>query len=765
MNLRKEIKNVILPLLKASPILFAMVFLTILIARHGIAYLPEEYQSMGGIKINNLNSSQTGFDLFHTKNNNTPMQNETFLTEIEIFKSKNLIKKTIQQLDWEMSIYRVGEIRTKELYLNRPFQINYTIKKEDVYDKEFYLRYQGNAVFHLSESEESEGSFTPIIIGDTINLNQLSLQIVRVDSFLLENPNSLSIGDKFAFKINSLDKLASTVSSKSLFVRPVEKDISIIKIYYNHELPIKAQNFVDKLMNTYISESRVYKEEMSDETITYLEEQLNKAKKKLNIAESKLATYKTNNQLVNTRQETETLFREVAQLSRQNMDFDLQKSILDQLYQRLATGKSVNDYAPNFKALNNPVFQNSYTQLQALESERQDLAIQYTSESQEITNMNGKINTLRSFLNESVKTALDNLITQQQEIKQNINTNNNKVLTYPEKERKLAILERDVSLNENMYTYLMKKRTELEISRSSNLYPHKIIEEANYPKELIAPNGSLIIGLCVFLVLGFGILLVYIYHYFQAKINTKEDIEDALTIPLMGTVWQNKNNQFHAFEIVSGLLANIFRLPASDTAGEGKLLIVSSLNEGAGKSFVCKNLAQTIAASGLKTLLIDMDVRKPNLHNNWNLHNVGGVSAIVKESLNPLLIVAPTGEENLDLLPAGQQISSALLFSNRTTDFIKELRQHYEMIIIDAAPIGIVPDVIPLMQYSTANLFIVRAGHTKQRYASRIQECFSDWNIPNLQLILNGVTPSKKYIGYVGRNKERFSLNNSFSKN
>jgi len=241
MNLRKEIKNVILPLLKASPILFAMVFLTILIARHGIAYLPEEYQSMGGIKINNLNSSQTGFDLFHTKNNNTPMQNETFLTEIEIFKSKNLIKKTIQQLDWEMSIYRVGEIRTKELYLNRPFQINYTIKKEDVYDKEFYLRYQGNAVFHLSESEESEGSFTPIIIGDTINLNQLSLQIVRVDSFLLENPNSLSIGDKFAFKINSLDKLASTVSSKSLFVRPVEKDISIIKIYYNHELSQRVE--------------------------------------------------------------------------------------------------------------------------------------------------------------------------------------------------------------------------------------------------------------------------------------------------------------------------------------------------------------------------------------------------------------------------------------------------------------------------------------------------------------------------------------------
>ena len=91
MNLRKEFQKIILPLLKASPILIALCVATVFVAKRAIQYLPEEYQSKGAIKINNLNSSQAGFDLFQQKNNNTPMQNENFLTEVEVFKSKDLI--------------------------------------------------------------------------------------------------------------------------------------------------------------------------------------------------------------------------------------------------------------------------------------------------------------------------------------------------------------------------------------------------------------------------------------------------------------------------------------------------------------------------------------------------------------------------------------------------------------------------------------------------------------------------------------------------
>ena len=218
------------------------------------------------------------------------------------------------------------------------------------------------------------------------------------------------------------------------------------------------------------------------------------------------------------------------------------------------------------------------------------------------------------FVNETVRSTLENLNIRQKEIANSISESNTKINSYPEKERKLAVLERAVSLNENMYTYLMQKRTELAISRSSNLYPHKIIEKANMPKELIAPNQPLIIGLCVFLVLSVGIICVFIYNYFTAKINAKADIEEAFETPVLGTVWKNKKNKFKSFEIVSELMANVSQLPKSAIEGQGQLLVVSSMKSGEGKSYTSTHLAKTLAATGQRVLLIDMDIRRPSLH-------------------------------------------------------------------------------------------------------------------------------------------------------
>jgi len=195
------------------------------------------------------------------------MQNETFLTEVEIFKSKDLIKKTIQQLDWELTIYRVGDVRTTELKDDRPFTVKYSVQKEAAYDKDFPLKYVDKQTFHYLINPKEDSSFVAIKIGEWVELEGLKFQINLEESFLLTRPAALQANAQFTFRINSVAALVSSISDKNLFVRPVEKDISIIKIYYNHELPTKAKQFVDMLMFTYMEECRTYKEEMSDETL------------------------------------------------------------------------------------------------------------------------------------------------------------------------------------------------------------------------------------------------------------------------------------------------------------------------------------------------------------------------------------------------------------------------------------------------------------------------------------------------------------------
>ncbi len=712
--------------------------------------MPQEYQSKGAIKINNLNSSQTGFDIFQNKENNTPMQNETFLTEVEIFKSKDLIKKTLQQLDWELTLHRVGEIRQTELYQNRPFQIEYKDVAAKGYDREFHLVYKGNNDFHyLINPEQDSSSHALIQVGKWATLETIQFKLTWNDAYLDKNPQSLNYGDHFVFKINSIDEQVAEVTAKQLFVRPVEKDISIIRIYYQHELPLKAKEFVDALMHEYMEECRSYKEQMSDETIVYLDRQIEEATQKLRTSESSLAYFRTKNHIVNTRQETETTLKEITQLDLQNIDFEMQKAELTNLYHHLTTGNSLHDYAPNFKALADPIFQQSYLKIQALELEKKDLLVKYLPESPEVNHVDSKVKSLRVFINESVRTTLDNLKTRKQEVENSIQANNDKINTYPEKEKQLVSLERAVSLNENMYNYLAQKRTELAISRSSNLYPHKIIEVANLPKELVAPNKPLIIGLCVFLVLSLGIILTYIVDYFMASVKAKEDIEDAIQHPILGTVWKNKKKQFESYEIVSDVVANMDKIIPNDT-NTGKLLIVSSMTPGEGKSYVCTNLAQALAATGKKVLLIDMDIRRPSLHEEWAIENIGGVGAILEKRSTLAATIHKTGENNLDLIPAGELLTGnkALLFSDRANGLIQDMRHHYDFVIVDSAPIGIVPDAIPLMQDSSANLFVLRLGHTKRRSLSSIETSLKEWDIPNMHLVLNDFVPSRKYQYY-----------------
>ena len=489
---------------------------------------------------------------------------------------------------------------------------------------------------------------------------------------------------------------------------------------------------------------------MSDETLTYMDKRLVEVGTKLRTSESEMAFYRTKHNLVNTRQETDAILKEIKALDMQNLDFDMQKVALEKLYKHLTSGKSLNDYAPNFKALQDNIFQQSYMKVQALELEKQDLLQKFVPESTEIALVDAKIKNLRVFINETVRSTLENLAIRQKEIANSITTSNGIINAYPEKERQLVVLERAVSLNENMYNYLMQKRTELAISRSSNLYPHKVIEKASFPKDLVSPNQPLIIGLCVFLVLTFGIIGVFIYNYFTAKIKTKEDIETEFEAPVIGRVWKNKKQKFQSFEVVSDLMANISKLPVSAIEGQGKLLVVSSMQSGEGKSFTCTNLAKTLAATGQRVLLIDMDIRRPGLHKEWGLPLGDGVSAILEGRKHTFDTIYKTGEKNLHFIPAGELLSGnqALFFSKKATGFIQDMRWHYDVVIIDAAPIGIVSDAIPLMQKSTANLFVIRAGYTKQRFIQAIQDRFKEWQIPNLHLVLNAAAPTKGYARY-----------------
>lgn len=749
MNFKKEYQTIVLPLIKATPVIIGLMLIAVVVTRRAVSYMNEEYRAKGAIKINNLSYSESAFSLFGNKEGMTPKQSENFLTEVEVFQTRDLVRETLENLGWELSIYRVGKIRKSELVDENPFFIDYKVLNEKAMDREWYFDYLGDNQFRLMTGPLEDSTGIVISGGEKLEIPELELAIETNEAFLKYKPQSLKLGDRFAFRLNSMHDLVNHSGGGELFVKPVEKDVAIIEVFYTHELPEKAQLFVNTLMETYISEGRKTKLEQADETLNYLDEQLDEVGKKLREAEADLAHYRMSNQLINTMQQTDAALREITELDLQKLSLDMKTRELERLQNYLLSGEYLSDFSPNFEALQDPIFRETYLDAQVYERERKDLLQKYTERNPKVLNIEDKIRQFRAFLHTTVDETLANLRIKGAEVDNSIAKAGQKIKNYPEKERQLVVLQREMSLNEGMYNYLMQKRTEVAIARSSNLFPHKIIEHADRPQGPVSPNKPLLYGVAILMALLAGMIYAYVRSFFKERVLGKEDLEN-IDAPLLGTVYQKEKRQPDDFTNLYGLVASLDKLEHRGVDGQGKLFVTTSLIPGEGKSYTASELAKAFAASGKNVLLIDMDVRKPTLHRNFGLSNDVGFADILEERVYALKAIQRSNMERLHLLTAGrmQNKNYALLFGHRSLDFIYDFRWHFDIIIVDTAPLGIFEDCLPLMNESTANLFLVRAGFSKRRSLNSVSQLIQETGVPNLFLVLNGVKVGAKVAGY-----------------
>ena len=760
MTFHKEYKMIIRPLVKASPVIIGLITFAILVARRAVTYMTPEYRASGAIKINNLNYTQAAISLFGEENEkNLPRQNENFLAEVEVFQTRDLIQKTLENLHWELTTYRVGDLRLSEIFEERPFKIDYGVQDEKALDKTIYFDYRGAGQFRFFEGLPKDSANATIVnSGQLFENNGLLLTIVPDSAFLKEKPGSLKRGDLFALRVNSEDALIAQYKSDKLFVKPVDKEVSIIKVYFNHELPEKAQIFVNTLMETYIEEGRRSREQQVQETLEYLGKQLETVQTKLSEAEAGLAGYRSENQLINSTQETDAVLRELTQLNLQKVDLDMKTSELKRLQNYLLSGNSLSDFSPNFEALSDPIFRGSYLKAQSYEEQRKDYLQKYTLQHPLILNLDQKIKETRAFLNESVNSTLENLQQKATELEAEIDAVNKKVERFPEKERQLVVLQRQVALNEALYNYLMRKYTELSIMQQSDLFPHKIIEHPERPKATVSPNKPLYYGMAFLLALMAGMFYAYLRSYVKETVSGKDELEEKLPeYPIIGEVYRLTRKTPPGFSLVSGLTANLRDLPKPPIKGQAQLFVVTSNMPNEGKTFVAARIAKAMATYGYKVLLLDLDVRKPEMHDELGLNNQAGFCEAIKGKQQALNLVFGTPVENLYFLPAGQYDESleGKVFSSMALDIIHDLRWHFDLVIADVGPLGLFDDSVVLMRKSTANLFLIRKGTTRLRQLKPIHELLASFQLPNLYLVLNGVKHKAKKGAYARYLKKR----------
>ena len=738
--MKKEYQTLIVPILKGLPMIILLLIGAIILAARLVVYTVPEYQSTGSIKIDNRNINLGDLAIFEEEGRTKGATSVDFLTEVEIFKSKKLKELTLRKLNFELEIFREGKIKTIELYKNSPINLSYKIINEAAYDQIYYLKYLGANQFLWSKNKEQFDLSNQLILGDSTKMKGFNLVINKNDTILSEHPSSLRENDIFSFRINSLKAQVAAVNSSNYFVRSVDKKIQIINLYFQHKVPEKAELFINTLMKTYIENCKNEHQEEANKALFFIDDQLALVKKKLQNSEGRLVKYKTQESIMNIKQETDAILKEMMQLEFQKVNYAMQKGELERTFEHLANGNDLRDFAPNFEALKDPLFKEAFLKAQNLELVKQDLLMKYTVQSDEIQNIELKINNLRTFIHESVKNTLENIIARQDEMTGAIENIGANVQAFPDKEQQTMILQRSVKLNEQLYTSLIEKRMEIAVAKSANTVFHQIVDRAEKSKNPVTPNTALIYGVVIFFALLIGIAISFLKHLLTAKIKTKKELTQHLNLPLIGSIAKTRKNE-NPVNNLGNLYTNLELIKGEATSQKKvSTVLISSMLAGEGKSFTTKNLAKIYASMGKKVLVIDMDLTNNQPGNLFGTTNDLGLADLLRKSITPHQAILKTNTKNVDFLPKGDlsNIYSGILFAPQTNKFIDTLKADYDLILIDAPAIGMVEDVTLMMKQVDFNLVIFRRRQTKIKTVQFAKSILEEQKIPNVYAVFNG---------------------------
>jgi tyrosine-protein kinase Etk/Wzc len=330
----------------------------------------------------------------------------------------------------------------------------------------------------------------------------------------------------------------------------------------------------------------------------------------------------------------------------------------------------------------------------------------------------------------------------------------------PEKTRYLLEVERNLEGKQTLFKFLAEKREETAITKASNIADSDVLDSAITPTSPIKPNRKTIQLLAIVIGLGLPALGIFFVEVLNDKISTRNDIEKITRAAILGEVGHSFSSDT-ALVVSStnrSMVAEQFRIIRSNLQyvlkqSEKPVILVTSSFSGEGKSFVSTNLAAVMALAGKKTIVLEFDIRKPKIMSGLKLRSKNGISNFLlnKTPLADLPVLVP-GFENLFVLPCGPvpPNPSELLLEERVAELFQYLKQHFDTIIIDTAPVGMVSDAMTLSKFADCTLYIVRQGHTFKKQVIMIDEFYTESRLPKISIVINDVKlkPGYGYYGY-----------------
>lgn len=706
------------------------------------------------------NADISDLNLFSTKQN--------IDNELEVLNSKSLMQRVFKELSLYVTYHVEEKFKTREIYgAELPIKLSITKLHPTADGQEITIRRRTSTMYSITEKD---GKVTNHKYGEEISMPYGIFTVIAAPL------DSMAKMDKrtqqpIIIKFHDLIKAADDYSGQ-LKIEAANKRASVIRLTSIEAVPEKGKDIINKLLEVYSKEALEDRNHLANTTIEFIDERLKYLTSDLTNVEKDVEQFKRQNEVTDVTSDTDVYLKQASSYNQQLNELNNQIEVLESLedYLKNQTGKY--EVVPSTLSSSQPTLESLINKFNDLQLERERMLRTALPSNPLVQDLNDQLATIHLSILENLHTIKQGLVITRKNMQSTSGRYRSQISKVPTIERELLEINRQQGTKENLYLYLLEKREQAALALEATVSKSRTLDPALIDDQPVSPKKSLTYLFALVLGMGIPFSFVYIKNALNNKIQTKRDVQRLTRTPILGEI--SRNNTGASLVITKDSttpLAELFRLIRSNlyfaTAGtENKVLLVTSTMSGEGKTFFSINLGASLALIGKSVVVLELDLRRPTMAKQLGIKPGLGITnyliGMEKYSMEDIIKQHKT-VRGLFIALSGSipPNPSELMTSKNLSNFIKDLRERFDYVIIDTPPIGKVADAFSLNAAADCTIYLMRYNYTTKAQVDLIDDIYINKKLPHPMIVIND---SKEVSGYGYKSheaeKEQVSLIN-----
>jgi tyrosine-protein kinase Etk/Wzc len=663
--------------------------------------------------------------------------------ELEIFHSNSLIISVVKKLDLYAPVFEEKGWRglgTTSAYLTSPV----IVEAADPTD----IEEASKIYFRFSKTDSS------IYIGETkyplnewVNSSWGNIRFLKNPHFFPGTKKSHQ-PVKFYFNLVSLDHATNGVLG-NLIVSAASKQSSIINLSIKDPISARGEDIISEIIVAYNDASAERKSSIAYKTLKFIEDRLKNASKELDSVEGSIQRYKDETGIVDMSEQSKQYLESIETNDKQISSLNIQLSALDEVEKYVQSKSNNGNIVPSTFNINDPSLSQLLNTLSTAEAQYEKLKRTTAENNPIMLSLQEEIDKTKPNILENIRSQRKNIEAGKSSLTESKDRYSSLLSTVPQKERQLVEVSRQQNIKNDIYSFLLQKKEETQYSITSILPDCYIVSNPTTPGSPVSPKKPFLAMLALAVPVGLCILLISLKDIFNGKILYRTDIEKLTDFPIIGEIiHENLKSTIVTENAERSFIAEQFRLIRTALKHQGtppgnvKRILITSCIKGDGKSFVSTNLAMSLARSGKKVALLELDLHQPKLRGIFELPFSNGITDYLLGNVTEEEIIFPTTKHaNVFLIPAGNLVEepSELLVNGKLEILFNYLDTKFDTLVVDTAPLKVLTDGLVIAPLCNLVLNVIRHNHTPKSHVELLNKDMASYNIDNVAIIFNGV--------------------------